>query len=71
MPNADAVHYSSTLKLTLAVSTGDGECGNYGRVTGYKAHITCPVCIRLYEQENCPEAVAQARKARSNGGHSV
>lgn len=55
------VHYSSIAKLTTGISTGTGECGEHGLVSGYPAYITCPACKLLYAQDNSAENIAQAR----------
>jgi len=47
----EVIHYSSTLSLMKLKSTGEGECGKTGYISGYKVAINCKSCLRIYAKD--------------------
>lgn len=63
-------HYSSVLSLKTPISEGEGECGMYGRISGFPGHITCKRCQEIYKAENSAANVALERSNHYERNHS-
>jgi hypothetical protein len=55
------IHYSSSLKLTIMKSQGQGDCGKAGYISGYRGLVSCKACVQIMEQEAAQSQILKAQ----------